>query len=64
MLSQAVFSNVINVSGSYKVNITIEEPRDVVYKPFALLCVVSYGAAPIPYVHQQEAILDLFYIPT
>ena len=37
----------------------MEQQKDVVCKLFALLCFVSLGAAPIPYV--QAAILNLPY---
>ena len=45
-----IFSNAIKVSGSYTVDLAIEQASDVVYKLFALLCVVFLGVAPMPYV--------------
>ena len=52
-----VFSNLIMVSGTYTVHLVIEYPRDIVFKPFAFICFLFYGAAPKPYV--QAAILNL-----
>ena len=52
-----VFLTLLKVSGTYKVDLTLEQLRDVVYKLFALLCFVFLGAAPILYV--QVAILNL-----
>ena len=45
-----VFSNLIEVSGTYMVDLAIEWPSDVVYKLSALLCFIFHGAPPIPYV--------------
>ena len=52
-----VFSNLIELSGSYTVDLAIVKPRDVVYKHFAFVCFVCNGAAPIPFV--QADILNL-----
>ena len=52
-----VSSTLINVSGTYRVDLAIEEQRDIVCKYLALFCFVFLGAAPIPNV--QAAILNL-----
>ena len=52
-LSQEVFSNLINVRGTYLVDLTIEWPREVVYKHFSLVCFVFNGAAPIYFIYRQ-----------
>ena len=46
-----------SVSGTYRVDLAIEEQRDAVCKLFVLLCYVFLGAAPISY--GQAAILNL-----
>ena len=56
-VSRMVFSNLITVSGTYTVNLAMEELRDVVYKHLEVICFVFHGAAPIPYA--QAAILNL-----
>ena len=58
---RVVFSNLIEVSGNYTVDLAIELPRDVAYtcNLFALVCFVYHGAAPIPYV--QAAISYLLH---
>ena len=57
--SRLVFSALLKVSGTYRVDLAIEWPREVVYRHFAFLCFVFLGAAPIPYV--QAAILNLLH---
>ena len=49
-LSGLVFSTLSNVSGTFGVNIALENRKEVVCKFFNLLCFVSLGAVPIPYV--------------
>ena len=44
-----VFSALLKVSETYRVDLAIEQPR-VVCRHFAHLCFVFLGAAPIPYV--------------
>ena len=44
------FDLVKGYTGTYRVDLAIEYPRDVVCTLFALLCFVFLGAAPIPYV--------------
>ena len=41
-----VFSNLTKVSGTYTVDLAIEQPRDAVCKHFAFVCFVFTGAAP------------------
>ena len=53
------FSALLKVSGTCRVDLAIEKPREVVCRRFALLCFVFLGAAPIPYV--QAAILNLLH---
>ena len=53
-----VFSNLIEVSGIYIVDLAIKLPRDVVYRLFAFVCFVFHGAAFIRYV--QAAIFYYF----
>ena len=48
-----VFSNLLNVSGTYGVNLAL----DVVCKLFALLCFFFLGAVCVPYA--QKATLNL-----
>ena len=55
--SRLVFSALLNVSGTYRVDLAIEEPREVVCRHFTLLCFVFLGAAPILYV--QATILNV-----
>ena len=50
-----VFSNGIKVSGTYTLDLAIEQPRDVVYMHFAFICFVFHGAAPIPYVQADAS---------
>ena len=57
--SHVVCSTLIKVSETYTVDLATEHPRDVVYKHFGFVCFVFHGAAPIPYVHVQAAILNL-----
>ena len=52
-----VFSTLLNDSRTFRVDLALEQLRDVVCKLFALLCFVFLWAAPIPYV--QAAILNL-----
>ena len=55
LFPRLVFSALLKVSGTYRVDLAIEWPREVVCRLFALLCFFFLGAAPIPYV--QAAIL-------
>ena len=51
------FSNLLKVSGVFRVDLAIEYQRDVVCRLFSSLCFVFLRAAPIPYA--QAAILNL-----
>ena len=53
------FWALLKVSGTYRVDLAIEQLREVVCRHFALLCFVFLGAAPIPYV--QVAIIKKYY---
>ena len=57
-----VFSNIGKVSGTYRVDLAmqypkVQYPKDVVYKLFALLCFIFYGAASF----FMELLLYLMY---
>ena len=52
-----VFLSLVEVSRNVRVDLALEQQRDVVCKFSTLLCVVFLGAAPIPYV--QATILNL-----
>ena len=56
-MSCLVFSTLMKVSGTYRVVLAIQKPRDVLCKPFAFVCFFFHGAPPMPYV--QAAILNL-----
>ena len=47
------------VSRTNRVNLALEQQRNVVYKLFELLCLVSVAAAPIYTSYAQAAILNL-----
>ena len=42
------FLTMLEVSGSYKVDLAIEQQRDVLCKLFELLCFVLLQATPVP----------------
>ena len=52
-----LFSTLLKVSETFRVDLALELLRDVVCKFFALLCFIFWGAASIPYA--QAAILNL-----
>ena len=57
--SCSAFLSLRKVSRTYRVDLAIEQQKDVVCKLLAFLCFVFHGAAPVPYV--QAAILNLLH---
>ena len=56
------FLDLVKVSGTYRVDLALEQRRDLVCKLFSLLCFVFFlGTAPIhvPYMYVQATILKL-----
>ena len=51
------FSTLIKASRTIRVDLALEQQKDVVCKLFSPLCFVFVGTAPIPYV--QAAVLNL-----
>ena len=51
--SRSAFSTLIKVSGTFGVDLALQQQREVVCKLFELLCFVFLEAAPIPYMYRR-----------